>query len=269
MNKIFWICLVLAAAFIYLSCRRNGEDGDNGYSSLTKVDKIQAGIECEKGGFRISTGIDSNRDKILTDDEVLNTQFFCYGEDLGHDSSEDNKYQIIDIQEEAPGDNCPYGGLKFNLGKDVDMNGMLNEDEIISSHFICNSNNSKELRFDFNMASNSSYGTTSSEIYNEFNSIQQFNIQNFHSVDSVIFSAFIKAENSSEQCQLELYDYTNSKPIKNSMITTSETSYTWINTQYNLKNEFPDSPIDLRIRMTSLNGNYVNFKTPRLILIWK
>ena len=119
------------------------------------------------------------------------------------------------------------------------------------------------------MSSNAVWSTSSSIIIWEFNGIPDFNIQNYHNADSVVFGAYIKSEDVATNCILELYDETNDTVIANSSIRTNSTSYVWVTTSFNFLNEFPKEPIDLRMKLTSDNGANVSLRVPRLILLWE
>lgn len=45
---------------------------------------------------------------------------------------------LVDIQNEAAGENCSTGGVKISVGQDANENGILDEEEISSTSFICN-----------------------------------------------------------------------------------------------------------------------------------
>lgn len=45
---------------------------------------------------------------------------------------------LVDIQNEAAGENCSTGGVKISVGQDSNENGVLDDDEVSSISFICN-----------------------------------------------------------------------------------------------------------------------------------
>ncbi len=61
----------------------NGNDGDSGNQSLIKTTVEAAGDNCANGGIKIESGIDSNADGTLDDDEVdsSQTKYLCNGTD--------------------------------------------------------------------------------------------------------------------------------------------------------------------------------------------
>ena len=44
------------------------------------------------------------------------------------------------MQDEAAGDNCAYGGQRFDVGLDLDDNGKLDDAEIDQTSYVCNGN---------------------------------------------------------------------------------------------------------------------------------
>lgn len=176
---------------------------------------------------------------------------------------------LINIENELPSDNCSSGGFKIESGIDINDNGILDLDEVQSTQYICNGDGAKELRFDFNMSSSIYWTTTTSFMYDEFNGIPDFNINNFQGVDSIIFGAYLQSSNTNTNCTLEIYDFTNGTVIANSSISTNSSDYIWVTTSQNLIDQFPNEAIDLRLRMSSDNGATVSCRVPRLILLWE
>jgi hypothetical protein len=105
----------------------NGIDGNN---SLTKMTNEAAGTNCENGGVKIDSGIDTNGDGTLDDSEITATAYVCNGID-GNDS-------LTKITNEAAGANCENGGLKIDTGVDNNANGVLDDDEIRATAYACN-----------------------------------------------------------------------------------------------------------------------------------
>ncbi|MEQ9309753.1 MAG: hypothetical protein RLN90_09885 [Balneolaceae bacterium] len=105
----------------------NGIDGNN---TLTKITNEAAGTNCENGGLKIDTGIDTNSDGTLDDTEITATAYVCNGVD-GNNS-------LTKITSEAAGSNCENGGLKIDTGVDVDSNGTLDVSEITATAYACN-----------------------------------------------------------------------------------------------------------------------------------
>ena len=65
-------CLIL------LSCS-DGENGQDGLNSLIKTSTEPRGVNCENGGIKVETGIDSNNNGILEDNEMTSMSYVCNG----------------------------------------------------------------------------------------------------------------------------------------------------------------------------------------------
>ncbi|HYO54579.1 DUF7151 family protein, partial [Archangium sp.] len=61
---------------------RPGADGQNGKTSLVRLDPEPSGTNCTYGGTAVKSGLDSNDDKRLNDLEVTTTQFVCSAANL-------------------------------------------------------------------------------------------------------------------------------------------------------------------------------------------
>jgi hypothetical protein len=111
----------------------SGTNGSNGLNSLVRTTTITDTEICAQGGFIIESGLDSNNDGVLSDDEVdsSNTQILCNGED-GKSLAVSVDY--INIGSES----CPNGGYLLNIGLDQNDNGSLEESEETISFPICN-----------------------------------------------------------------------------------------------------------------------------------
>ena len=58
----------------------NGDDGQNGTSSLIKVLPESSGDYCENGGIRVESGSDLNNNGMLEEDEISAINYVCNGE---------------------------------------------------------------------------------------------------------------------------------------------------------------------------------------------
>lgn len=85
---------------------------------------------CAFGGVRIATGMDEDKDGILSEDEITEEQFVC-----------ENANSLILVTPEDAGENCANGGLKVETGMDANQDGILGEDEIDEVQYICTSAN--------------------------------------------------------------------------------------------------------------------------------
>lgn len=59
-----------------------GNDGQNGKTSLVRIDPEPSGANCTYGGTAVKSGLDANDDRRLDDFEVLATQYVCSAAEL-------------------------------------------------------------------------------------------------------------------------------------------------------------------------------------------
>lgn len=219
----------------------NGNNGD-GFNSLVDVIIEPIGDNCLSGGYKVLTGLDSNRNGLLDEDEVLNTQYICNGDD--------GINTLFSIIVEEPGDNCTAGGYKLNYGKDLNNNGILDENEIDDYIFICNGVNGSgdiETRISLEWWANTTSTTPIMGI-----GISGFNKDNYPGVDSIVFVGIPYSGNISNNSIVDLYDFTADQVIPGSELksnkdgATAEELYT-----INLYNVIPSGSRDLGIRLRS------------------
>lgn len=111
------------------------------------------GANCEFGGVKIETGLDVNNNGVLEDDEVQNTDYVCNGAPGGQgpegpegpgglpgQPGDDGEgfNSVTDINIEPAGPNCAHGGFRFDVGLDLNRNGILDPDEITDTSYACN-----------------------------------------------------------------------------------------------------------------------------------
>lgn len=110
-------------------------------------------MNCEFGGQRIETGLDTNQNGILDDAEVTDTSFICNGEPGAQGPAgpegpegpegpqgppgEDGTDTIEDLSIEPEGENCPEGGVRIDSGFDLNGNEVLDPEEVTETAFIC------------------------------------------------------------------------------------------------------------------------------------
>lgn len=98
--------------------------------SVVGLEDEPPGEECPLGGQRVLTGCDADDDG-APDFDVTIVGYICNGETLH------------EVEEEPPGEQCPHGGFKIVIGKDdgrgegIPANGVLEEDEISSTEYVC------------------------------------------------------------------------------------------------------------------------------------
>lgn len=98
-----------------------------------------AGENCELGGVAVVVGVDRNDDGALSADEIDSIDYACNGGagtagQSGTNGADGASY-ISTLTEEAPGDNCAFGGFLVETGPDADSDGAL--DEVVSSTYVC------------------------------------------------------------------------------------------------------------------------------------
>ena len=119
-----------------------GAEGADGLSVLIKTEAEAAGDNCENGGVLISSGIDSDSDGVLSEEEVGTQEYVCNGTagidgETGVDG-ETGLSVLVETAEEPPGENCENGGVAVHFGIDSNADGVLDEDEITEMEYICN-----------------------------------------------------------------------------------------------------------------------------------
>jgi hypothetical protein len=83
MNKQFYVASVLSAAMVLAACEGddgsngvNGADGADGFNSLVALRDLPVGdADCLGGGQAFDSGLDTNRNDVLDDDEVTAREF--------------------------------------------------------------------------------------------------------------------------------------------------------------------------------------------------
>ncbi|OQP42512.1 hypothetical protein A4D02_13165 [Niastella koreensis] len=70
-----------STTLILFSCSKDGSNGKDGKTALTRTTKEPAGANCTYGGTKFETGIDANNNGTLEDNEVTTTQtkYVCSG----------------------------------------------------------------------------------------------------------------------------------------------------------------------------------------------
>lgn len=113
-----------------------------------ELQKELSGTNCEFGGTKISSGNDADEDGVLTEHEVKEISYACNGTsgESGTDGA-DGTNSLIDIVDEAAGNNCTSGGKKLKIGLDngknssTPNNSILEDGEVLYSKYICNGSN--------------------------------------------------------------------------------------------------------------------------------
>ena len=104
--------------------------------SLIRIYDEPNGESCEFGGKKILTGLDSDFNSELSEDEINDTQYLCNLDFTSLTTSNPNS--LVTIVEESNGENCSAGGKKINTGLDENYNGLLEDSEVAESSYLCN-----------------------------------------------------------------------------------------------------------------------------------
>ncbi len=131
----------------------DGSDGSDGTSSITRVSTEDPGPNCSNGGLIIEIGMDDvTPDGVLQNEEVDYTYYVCNGADgsdgaNGGDGSDGSNgadgsngfNSLIRTTTEDPGANCSNGGLRIDIGLDLDNSNTLEPGEYMGSPiYVCN-----------------------------------------------------------------------------------------------------------------------------------
>ncbi len=120
---------------------KNGGGGEAGYNSLIKMMEVtDETSECEFGGVQIDTGLDLNRNSVLEEFEIEQTQVLCTADPSGNpgQDGQDGAATLFSSAPEEPGDNCPYGGIALHWGLDLNKDGELTVQEVTDTDYVCN-----------------------------------------------------------------------------------------------------------------------------------
>ena len=114
----------------------NGSAGVSGLNSLVNSVNEPSSSNCEVGGKKVQSGLDTNKNSILDSSEILQTQYICNG--IGGEAGEEGLNSLVKIANEPQGANCTTGGRKIQGGLDTNKNGVLDSSEITETDYICN-----------------------------------------------------------------------------------------------------------------------------------
>lgn len=220
----------------------NGIDGNN---SLTKITSEDPGIECENGGLKINTGVDTDANGTLEDTEIRATAYVCNGVD--------GTISLVNVTNEDAGANCENGGVKIESGVDNNNNGTLDEDEVSIERYVCNGiDGGFDLQVRLFLLSGSVGRSTSGSpiLGGEFIG---FDKRNYIGVDSIIFSPRLKADRANNTVTVELYDVTNNRVIDNTALSTTSTDVIRMKSP-DIFSDLPEEEIDLAVQISSENS---------------
>jgi hypothetical protein len=121
----------------------NGQDGNDGKNTLVITTTEPAGANCANGGAKIEVGLDANNNGILDSGEVNTslTKYVCNG------ISSNGYNSLINTTNEPAGTNCTNGGIKIEVGLDINNNGYLESNEINQNmtKYVCNLSGNSSL----------------------------------------------------------------------------------------------------------------------------
>ena len=106
----------------------DGAPGAAGRRTLSRIDETPP-AGCVGDGFTIEFGLDLNENGMLDDMEVQSSESLCDGE-VGLS-------QIVSTEVEPAGPNCPVGGIRLDVGIDENEDGVLSEDELDRTEYVC------------------------------------------------------------------------------------------------------------------------------------
>jgi len=115
----------------------NGGNSSGVAQSLIRVVSVVAGGDCANGGARIDTGIDTNDNSVLDDEEVTDSVYVCNGLD-----GASAPMSMVDVTRIESADGCDGAAIQVVSGVDADGNGTLEGDEVSSTELICEPNTS-------------------------------------------------------------------------------------------------------------------------------
>jgi hypothetical protein len=95
---------------------------------VTRRDPEPAGQRCPEGGVAVHVGLDDDGDSFLDDDEIDETEYLC----------DAPAAELVREDELQPGDDhCNGGGSAIHVGHDDDGDGVLDDEEIESTSYVC------------------------------------------------------------------------------------------------------------------------------------
>ena len=133
---VFMVMLTTSAA-----CKRGADSPDlaklGQSSSATTTVLLVGSPHCPGGGIGIYTGNDTNGNGVLEASEVLKGSPVC--DQLTETGSPIGNSSLVMVAFEPTGTvHCAAGGLKVLSGSDANKNGVLDENEIAFTEYLCN-----------------------------------------------------------------------------------------------------------------------------------
>ncbi|WP_026970238.1 DUF7151 family protein [Algoriphagus terrigena] len=247
--SIYTLSIVLTGCSLF--------EGPEGQTSLLDISDELAGQNCPNGGIKIISGIDSNKNGILDNNEFTSAKYVCSGEN--GTAGNDGVNSLILTEEISAGNICSNGGIEVNSGSDINRNGILDDSEIEISKYICNGVDGmfdKQIRF--TLPGNVSID--GSQVISEgVNNIQKFNIDDFAGIDSVIYTIWTDVPHADNTNSIELFNITDNIEIAGSKITATSNSTRTLYQSSNIIDGFPHKEITLGLKFKGANpGQFVS-----------
>lgn len=166
----------------------------------------------------------------------------------------DGLNSLISTDIEMNGENCASGGIKISTGLDVNRNNILEKDEVSFDNFICNGEGEggdihldKLTRLEIGSPNVNSCGNTWFLTPYETFTLVDFNKLDYDNTSSIIFVPGMFGGGSGNTVTAQLYNVTDSIPIKNTFIQHFVPEYEFKYSE-NIYDDLPDYPITLGIR---------------------
>lgn len=109
-------------------------DGEDGATSLVRLEDEPAGSNCPYGGTQIQTGVDDDRDGQLDPSEIDDVAYSCTV-----------RAALAVVASEGPGGNCPGGGTRLQNGVDADGDGVLDPEEVTTTSYVCSGRDAEQI----------------------------------------------------------------------------------------------------------------------------
>lgn len=171
------------------------------------------------------------------------------------DDSDENKYtSLVSFKKLDSGSECKFGGIKINVGLDLNSNTILEEDEIQTSEVVCDGIKDIEPK-EYRILLRSDYGTLSGcsgTSINRYSIAIKFDKNNWKDLKHISYYATMKTDNKLNKAYVDLYNNTNYSIIPNSRISTNNEELTTVHSG-NLIDDIPNNEFTLYMRLYSEN----------------
>lgn len=108
-------------------------NGHDGYNSLTRYESYSGAVCGSAGGYRIHTGLDTNRNGTLETLEVTHSNYICNGE-----RGEVGLSMLVETVDYSGFQCGTNGGVEIRSGLDTNRDGSLQSGEITRRSYVCN-----------------------------------------------------------------------------------------------------------------------------------